>query len=88
MSNRRRPRRLNLEGLDFALAQAFRSACDECGSSDLYWFMGSEAESLLGRESALSMAGWLNPLEAEHAHWWKCLTCGNAGVFGGVEYWH
>jgi len=69
------------------LAQAFRRSCDECGSSELHWFEGQDAAGVLGEEVVLGISGWLSGDEAAVAHWWRCLTCGNAGVFGGVEFW-
>jgi len=92
MSNRRKAKRpdlggLDLGGLDFALAQAFRRSCNECGSADLHWFAGTDAAEVLGSETALSIVGWLSAVEAADTHWWRCLTCGNAGMFGGVEFW-
>lgn len=96
MSNRRKRRSGNhapdgaMAALDLALAQLFRGTCTECEMPYLDWFSGVDAVAVLGPETAEQMAramfGSLATAQAQSAHWWSCRTCGNAGVFGGVEF--
>lgn len=61
-----------------------RRTCDECGGSDLVW------SYLAGLRAAVSedqrarvdeIAGFVGA----GAEAWRCVTCGNFGVLGGLE---
>lgn len=72
--------------VDLALAQLFRRECSDCGSERLRWFVGADADNVLGSARAEAMLVQMPSEWRAAADCWVCLRCGESGAFGPSEW--
>ncbi|WP_158375358.1 hypothetical protein [Cellulosimicrobium cellulans] len=67
------------DGSDRSVAQLFRRACSECGSSDLEWMTPGELADRDDQARAARVAEGVEFLGGA-SDAWLCRTCGNFGL--------